>query len=81
MFSENMVSAKALEYLNRAKELAQAQGDTKVDTDHLLFVMLSDEKSALRKVCPEEVFGKKRYRTEGVFKEGGGLSAKGEVPA
>ena len=49
MFSENMLSAKALEYLNRAKELAQAQGDTKVDTDHLLFVMLSDEKSALRK--------------------------------
>jgi ATP-dependent Clp protease ATP-binding subunit ClpB len=38
-----------LEYLNRAKELAQAQGDTKVDTDHLFFVMLSDEKSALRK--------------------------------
>jgi ATPases with chaperone activity, ATP-binding subunit len=49
MFSENMLSAKALEYLNRAKELAQAQGDTKVDTDHLLFAMLSDEKSALRK--------------------------------
>jgi ATP-dependent Clp protease ATP-binding subunit ClpB len=49
MFSENMLSAKALEYLNRAKELAKAQGDTKVDTDHLLFVMLSDEKSALRK--------------------------------
>jgi ATP-dependent Clp protease ATP-binding subunit ClpB len=49
MFSENMLSAKALEYLNRAKELAQAQGDTKVDTDHLFFVMLSDEKSALRK--------------------------------
>jgi len=49
MFSENMLSAKALEYLNRAKELAQAQGDTKVDTDHLLFVMFSDEKSALRK--------------------------------
>ncbi|MFZ8861216.1 MAG: AAA family ATPase, partial [Thermocrinis sp.] len=49
MFSENMLSARALEYLNRAKELAQAQGDTKVDTDHLFFVMLSDEKSALRK--------------------------------
>jgi ATP-dependent Clp protease ATP-binding subunit ClpB len=49
MFSENMLSAKSLEYLNRAKELAQAQGDTKVDTDHLFFVMLSDEKSALRK--------------------------------
>jgi ATP-dependent Clp protease ATP-binding subunit ClpB len=49
MFSENMLSAKALEYLNRAKELAKAQGETKVDTDHLLFVMLSDEKSALRK--------------------------------
>ena len=49
MFSENMLSAKALEYLKRAKELAQAQGDTKVDTDHLFFVMLSDEKSALRK--------------------------------
>jgi|YNPBryulayer2012_1023412.scaffolds.fasta_scaffold03517_2 ATP-dependent Clp protease ATP-binding subunit ClpB len=49
MFSESMLSAKALEYLNRAKELAKAQGETKVDTDHLLFVMLSDEKSALRR--------------------------------
>jgi ATPases with chaperone activity, ATP-binding subunit len=49
MFSENMLSAKALEYLNRAKELAQAQGDTKVDTYHLFFVMLSDKKSVLRK--------------------------------
>lgn len=35
--------------MNRAKELAKAQGETKVDTDHLLFVMLSDEKSALRR--------------------------------
>ncbi|WP_029552000.1 AAA family ATPase [Thermocrinis jamiesonii] len=49
MFSENMLSAKSLEYLNRAKELARSQQDTKVDTDHLLLVMLADEKSALRK--------------------------------
>jgi len=44
-----MLSAKSLEYLNRAKELARSQQDTKVDTDHLLLVMLADEKSALRK--------------------------------
>ncbi|WP_333784346.1 AAA family ATPase [Thermocrinis sp.] len=49
MFSENILSAKSLEYLNRAKELARSQQDTKVDTDHLLMVMLADEKSALRK--------------------------------
>ncbi len=49
MFSENILSAKSLEYINRAKELARSQQDTKVDTDHLLMVMLADEKSALRK--------------------------------
>jgi len=49
MFSENILSARSLEYINRAKELARSQQDTKVDTDHLLMVMLADEKSALRK--------------------------------
>ncbi len=47
MFSENMLSARSLEYINRAKELARKAGDSKVDTDHLLLALLVDEKSAL----------------------------------
>ncbi|MCS6999027.1 MAG: AAA family ATPase [Aquificaceae bacterium] len=49
MFSENLLSAKSLEYLSKAKELAGKRGDSKVDTDHLLLSFLSDEKSALAK--------------------------------
>ncbi|WP_457599812.1 AAA family ATPase [Hydrogenivirga sp.] len=49
MISENLFSAKSLEYLKAAKELAQQQGDTKVDTDHLLIALLSDEASPLAK--------------------------------
>ncbi|MCX8164180.1 MAG: AAA family ATPase [Aquificaceae bacterium] len=47
MFSENLFSSKSLEYLSRAKELAKKRGDSKVDTDHLLLILLADEKSAL----------------------------------
>jgi len=36
MISENLFSAKSLEHLNRAKEIARQEGDSKVDTDHLL---------------------------------------------
>ncbi|WP_448588365.1 AAA family ATPase [Thermocrinis sp.] len=61
MFSENMLSAKALEYLNRAKDLAKSQGDTKVDTDHLLIVMLSDEKSVLRKYLEKRGIDSKEF--------------------
>ncbi len=49
MFSENLLSARSLEYLNRAKDLARKRGDSKVDTDHLFLLMLSDEKSPLSK--------------------------------
>lgn len=49
MFSENLLSARSLEYLNRAKELTRKRGESKVDTDHLLLALLSDEKSALAK--------------------------------
>ncbi len=49
MFSENLLSGKALEYLNKAKEIAKSYGDTKVDTDHLLLSLLSDESSPLAK--------------------------------
>ncbi len=49
MFSENLLSAKTLEYINRAKELARKAGDSKVDTDHLLLALLVDEKSVLAK--------------------------------
>jgi len=49
MFSENLLSAKTLEYINRAKELARKARDSKVDTDHLLLALLMDEKSALAK--------------------------------
>ncbi|EDP75992.1 ATP-dependent Clp protease ATP-binding subunit [Hydrogenivirga sp. 128-5-R1-1] len=49
MISENLFSAKSLEYLNRAKEIARQEGDTKVDTDHLLIALLSEEDSPLAK--------------------------------
>ncbi len=47
MISENLFSAKALEYIEKAKNLAKEEGDTKVDTDHLLIAFLSDENSPL----------------------------------
>ncbi|MFN3871174.1 MAG: AAA family ATPase [Aquificaceae bacterium] len=49
MFSENLLSAKSLEYLNKAKEIAKNKRDSKVDTDHLLLAFLLDENSALAK--------------------------------
>lgn len=55
MFSENLLSAKTLEYINRAKELARKAGDSKVDTDHLLLALLVDEKSALAKYLEKGV--------------------------
>ena len=50
MISENLFSAKSLEYLEKAKEVARQEGDTKVDTDHLLLALLSDETSPLAKL-------------------------------
>ncbi len=50
MISENLFSAKSLEYLEKAKEVARQEGDTKVDTDHLLMALLSDEASPLAKL-------------------------------
>jgi len=47
MISENLFSAKSLEFLERAKEIARQQQDTRVDTDHLLLSLLSDEGSPL----------------------------------
>ncbi|HIC96820.1 MAG TPA: ATP-dependent Clp protease ATP-binding subunit, partial [Aquificaceae bacterium] len=49
MISENLFSANALEYLNEAKEIAKSEGDTRVDTDHLLVALLSREDSPLSK--------------------------------
>lgn len=49
MFSENLLSAKAVGYLEKAKELARSRGDTKVDTDHLLLAFLQDGSSPLAK--------------------------------
>lgn len=63
MFSENLFSARSLEYLNRAKELARKKGDSKVDTDHLLMVFLQDEKSALAKYLEKKgIEAKSLYR-------------------
>ena len=64
MFSENLLSAKSLEYLNKAKEIARQRNSTKVDTDHLLLALMSDENSPLskyieRKGIPREEFIKK----------------------
>ncbi len=49
MISENLFSARSLEFLEKAKEIARQQGDTKVDTDHLLLSLLSEEGSPLVK--------------------------------
>ncbi len=64
MFSENLLSAKTLEYINRAKELARKAGDSKVDTDHLLLALLVDEKSALAKYLE-----KRGVDTKGFYKK------------
>ena len=49
MISENLFSARSLEYLEKAKEIARQEGESKVDTDHLLLALLSDESSPLAK--------------------------------
>ncbi len=50
MVNENMLSKKAKEYLNLAKEIAKKYKDYKVDTDHLLLAFLSDKESPLYKL-------------------------------
>jgi len=64
MFSENLLSAKSIEYLEKAKEIARQRNSSKVDTDHLLLALLSDESSPLSKYLekrgiPREEFIKK----------------------
>ena len=49
MVSENLFSGKSLEYLRKAREIAQREGDAKIDTDHLLLALLSDPSSPLAK--------------------------------
>lgn len=49
MFSENLLSARSLEYLKKAKEIARSYKDSKVDTDHLMLALLSNENSPLSK--------------------------------
>ena len=61
MISENLFSAKSLEYLERAKEIAKEFGDTKVDTDHLLISFLSDEKSSLSKYLERRGIERKEF--------------------
>ena len=61
MISENLFSAKSLEYLEKAKEIAREFKDTKVDTDHLLLAMLSDEKSPLAKYVEKRGIDRKEF--------------------
>ncbi|NPB06251.1 MAG: AAA domain-containing protein [Aquificae bacterium] len=61
MISENLFSAKALEYLERAKEVAKEYKDSKVDTDHLLIALLSDEKSPLSKFIEKRGVDRKEF--------------------
>jgi ATP-dependent Clp protease ATP-binding subunit ClpB len=68
MFSENLLSGKALEYLNKAKEIAKSYGDSKVDTDHLLLSLLSDETSPLAKYLERRGIERKElYRKVGEY--------------
>ncbi|RLJ70715.1 ATP-dependent Clp protease ATP-binding subunit ClpB [Hydrogenivirga caldilitoris] len=61
MISENLFSARSLEYLETAKEIARQQGDTKVDTDHLLIALLSDESSPLAKFLEKRGVERKEF--------------------
>ncbi len=61
MISENLFSAKALEYLEKAKEIARGLRDTKVDTDHLLLALLSDEKSPLSKYLERKGIAREEF--------------------
>jgi len=68
MFSENLLSGKALEYLNKAKEIAKSYGDSKVDTNHLLLSLLSDETSPLAKYLERRGIERKElYRKVGEY--------------
>ncbi|RUM28880.1 MAG: ATP-dependent Clp protease ATP-binding subunit [Aquifex sp.] len=61
MISENLFSAKSLEYLEKAKEIAKESKDTKVDTDHLLIAFLLDEKSPLSKFIEKKGIDRKEF--------------------
>ena len=61
MISENLFSAKSLEYLEKAKEIAKEFKDIKVDTDHLLLALLSDEKSPLAKYVEKRGIDRKEF--------------------
>ncbi|RUM29295.1 MAG: ATP-dependent Clp protease ATP-binding subunit, partial [Aquifex sp.] len=61
MISENLFSAKALGYLEKAKEVAREKKDTKVDTDHLLIALLLDEKSPLSKYIERRGIDRKEF--------------------
>ena len=61
MLSENLFSAKSLEYIERAKGIARDSGDTKIDTDHLLIALLSDEKSPLAKFLEKRGIERKDF--------------------
>ncbi len=61
MFSENLLSGKALEYIKKAKEVARSYGDSKVDTDHLLLALLSDEESPLAKYLEKRGVDRKEF--------------------
>ncbi len=49
MYSENMWSKKAKDFIEQASSIARSMGDTKVDTDHLLLAFLKDSDSSLSK--------------------------------
>jgi ATP-dependent Clp protease ATP-binding subunit ClpB len=61
MVSENLFSARSLEYLERAKEIAKERGDTKVDTDHLLLSLLSEENSPLARYLEKRGIDRKDF--------------------
>ncbi len=61
MISENLFSAKSMDYLNRAKDIARQEGDTKVDTDHLLIALLSEESSPLAKLLSKRGIERREF--------------------
>lgn len=61
MFSENLLSARSLEYLKKAKEIARSYKDSRVDTDHLMLALLSDENSPLSKYLEKMGIDRKEF--------------------
>ena len=61
MASENLFSGKALEFIRRAEDIARREKETKVDTDHLLLALLSEDNSPLSRYLSKRGIERKEF--------------------